>query len=289
MSFEQPQQPENEETAKKALEMAGFQIGEKVEIPFPENHPNGDWKIFEPTTTTITTKGREISAVIIHNPDSSSYITLTLEELCSVNPTTLHNEPLDPYHEILITKTINEPLDSDRETLIPNIGEHLTKNKITYLHKVVDGQEERITCGKITNGAIEVGKCIKTTNLNPSSIVTKITLEGNRYKITTASGSIYYFDPSESTDEGPAIDEDLTKGKIIIFNKVKGDQEEKTFMGVIKHIIKVGEPIEASLLSQPTSIVTDITLEENRYKITTDDGSIYYFDPSESLPAFQTD
>ncbi|NIA02522.1 MAG: hypothetical protein GWP15_04000 [Nitrospirae bacterium] len=280
MSLEQPQQPENEETAKNALEMAGFQIGEKVAIPFPENHPTGEWKITRSTTLTI--EGRELSAAIIHNPNSSSRITVTLEELCSVNPDPLYDKQFSSYNE----------------TLIPNIGEHLTDNKIIHLNKIVNGKEEKITCGKITNGAIKVGKRIETTRLNPSSTVTKITLEGNRYKITTArNGSIYYFDPSESIDnnndnqieEGPEIDEDLTKGKIIFFNKEKGDQKEKIIMGIINHTIKVGERIKASLLSQPTSIVTDITLEENKYKITTESGSIYYFDPSESLPALQTD
>ncbi len=184
----QEQPNENQETANNALEMAGFQIGEKVAIPFPENHPNGAWIVFEPTT--LTTEGRKISAVIIHNPDSSSYITVTLEELCSVNPDPLYNKQLGSHYE----------------TSVPYIGEHLTKNKITYLHKAVDGQEEQITCGRITNGAIEVGKRIESSLLNPSSIVTKITLEGNRYKITTASGSIYYFDPSESL---PALHDGL--------------------------------------------------------------------------------
>lgn len=77
---EQPE--ENQETAKNALKMAGFQIGDNVVLPYLSGE-----NIWQITAATITTfYGRDLAAVELQSENSGDRITITLHDLCINNP-----------------------------------------------------------------------------------------------------------------------------------------------------------------------------------------------------------
>ncbi|MFH1534169.1 MAG: hypothetical protein ABID64_04535 [Nitrospirota bacterium] len=182
---EQPELPEERpeqplETAMNNLKLAGFMIGQKVNIPDADKYPPGQWVVMEPTF--LTDFGRTVPGVVVRNEENFSIITVRLQDLCTANPIEDFTAPTDLYMEDFY------------HTSIPAIGEDLTKGKLLYFHRIED--DKKIMMGMLDH-TIEVGQPIKGTLLSTTK-VTKITLEGNEYKITTESGSIYIFDPSES-------------------------------------------------------------------------------------------
>ncbi len=180
MPLKQPQQahPENHETALKALEMAGFNIGDYAKIPGSDTEET--WKI----TIAIETPffGRNVPAAVLQNESNGDLITITLHDLCINNPTT--------------SKT--QWPEYDDATKISEIGTNLTEGKIIFLKKVEGSKETKNIFGQITNGPIETGKVIASTLQPNTYIVDKITITGNIYTIHTEDGQTYIFDPSET-------------------------------------------------------------------------------------------
>lgn len=175
---EQPEAPQEEmdrckETAKNALSMAGFEIGELVTVPALRSSQQRGWRIRE--ASLFSMNGRIVPGVILHNPQSYQSITIPLHELCVENPKVEHRT---------------------------NISIELTQNKIVYLTKKRWNGEERIIMGNITNGPIRVSKRIESS-LGPSmDPVEWIVYENGLYIIKIENiDAIYIFNPAESIDK----------------------------------------------------------------------------------------
>ena len=181
---EQPESPQeiiekNQETAKNALDMAGFEVGQTVSIPLQD----GQCQIIG--ATALSVGGREIPGVTLQNISTGSYISTTLEGLCNVNPT----EIFQSYYE--------SP---------PQISIKIKSEEIIYLRKIEGEEETKELFGRIENRPIEVGKIIESTIQPNTPPVASISTDEDKYIIQTEDGQTYIFDPLDSFDarhDGP--------------------------------------------------------------------------------------
>ncbi len=87
----------------------------------------------------------------------------------------------------------------DNQSEIQEIPLEITSGKVIFMKKTEDNGRNLEICGVLENPPIEVGKAIKLSRGN-TTIVETISQENEIYLITTESGSLYKFDPSQILD-----------------------------------------------------------------------------------------